>query len=124
MITRRALSKLALSSALVAQASPAPAFFHRSATPEDWAARLTDDLNAALKSNCTGRFEVLWFDHRDTPFSVMEAGIRLHWPPGIRGKAFVGTGDDGDAAVEKLRISTLEYFRKVWTYPDGRSCFV
>ena len=122
MITRRALSQLALSSALVAQASPAPAFFHRSMTPEEWATRLTNDLNVALKPDCDGRFEVLWLTHQDVPFSVMEAGVRLHWPPGLRGKAFLGTGDDGDGAVETLKFNTLEYFRKVWTYPDGRTC--
>lgn len=122
MITRRTLSKLALGGALVAQTHPASAFLHRRLSPEDWAVRLSDDLNAALKPGCEGRFEVLWFDLREEPFTVMEAGVQLHWPPGVRGKTFLATGDDGDLAIENLRINTLAYFRNAWTYPDGRTC--
>jgi hypothetical protein len=122
MITRRTLSKLALGSALAAPAGPASAFLHRSLSPEDWAVRLSDELNAALKPGCEGRFEVLWFDLREEPFTVMEAGVQLHWPPGVRGLSRLATGDDGEETVLKLTDAFLGYFDKAWTYPDGRSC--
>lgn len=122
MITRRTLSKLALGSALAAQTQPASAFLHRSLSPEDWAVRLSDELNGALKPGCEGRFEVLWFDLREGSFTVMEAAVRLHWPPGVRGLSRLATGDDGDEAVLKLADSFLGYFDKAWTYPDGTRC--
>mgnify|MGYP001818309304 CR=1 FL=1 len=124
MITRRTLSKLALGSALVGAAQPAPAMFHRRLNPEEWAARLKDELNAALEPGCDGRFEVLWFDLRERPFTVMEAGVQLHWPPGVRGLTRLATGDDGEEAVLKLTDAFLDYFSRAWTYPNGRRCLV
>lgn len=124
MITRRTLSKLALGGALAAQTQPALAFLHKGQSPEDWAARLSDELNGALKPGCEGRFEVLWLDLREDPFTVMEAAVRLHWPPGVRGLTRLATGEDGEEAVVKLRDAVLDYTRRAWTYPDGSSCVV
>lgn len=121
MITRRTLSKLALCSTLAVPSGAASAVLHQTA-PEDWADRLTKDMNAALAPGCGGRFEVVWLDHREASVSVMEAQIRLHWPPGMRNKPFVVTGDDGDRAFETLKAEALAHYHKVWTNADGTSC--
>lgn len=121
MITRRTLSKLALCSTLAVPSGVASAVLHRDA-PQDWADRLTKDMNAALAPGCEGRFEVVWLDHREASVAVMEANIRLHWPPGLRNRPFLGTGDDGEAAFEALKAEALAHYRKVWTNADGSSC--
>ena len=119
--TRRDISKLALGTALVSQASPAAAFLHNRATPESIAEHLTTELNAALKPGCAGQFTVVNLKTQDVPFWAIDAVIQLDWPPGTRRLPFFGTGDDADEAVDKVLAKSKAYFREAWTYPDGQS---
>lgn len=121
MITRRTLSKLALGSAFVAQAQPATALFHRRKRAEDWALQLQEEMTAAIRPGFEGRFEVIRFDLQDAPFWAMEASLRLHWPPGVRGHPFLATGANAEEAYAALKTAALAHYRAVWTFGDGTS---
>ena len=122
-LTRRDLSTLALGTALGVQAAPAAAFFHNRMSPESIAKRLTRDLNAALSGDCPGTFSVVNVIAEDVPFWTIDAAVQLNWPPGTRRRLFLGVGDDGDEAYDKLLANAQAYFGEVLAPGNGAACF-
>ncbi|MCG6883593.1 MAG: hypothetical protein LJE62_07550 [Silicimonas sp.] len=122
-LTRRELSKLALGSALAAQAAPAGAFFHNSESPEAIAERVAAELTAALRPGCDGSISVPVIAIQDSPSFAIDAAIQLEWPPGLHRRPFTGVGADSEEAIAKLVTQAQAYFGKVWTMEDGQGCF-
>ena len=82
---------------------------------QDFAEMLASILNDALRPGYSGRFSVLAFDNgKQNDASVMEAVVRMDWPPGYRRRVFSGMGSTEERAFSVLLEACRDAFGDTW----------
>lgn len=79
------------------------------------AAKLEDILNSYLGQGCKGKFTVPAFDVGSVQGDqVMQAVVRLDWPPGYRQRSFRTATPSSQDSFDELVRAVLETYQAAW----------